>query len=90
MTAPAAAAGDRLELAVDHVGDQQLVSRLSAAVVPDVVVAIVLVGLVLGARPFPYALVGGVPVLFPLAVGEREVLKCCHRHVFGMPDPPGE
>ena len=55
------------ELAVDDVGDQQLVGGevvLVLAVVPDVGVTVFLVRLVLGVRPLADPLLGGVAVPF--------------------------
>jgi len=74
-------AGHGRELAVDDVGDQQLVGGevvLLVAVVPDMGVAVLLIRLVLGVGPLADALLGGVPVPFAVTVGQWQVLKRCH------------
>jgi hypothetical protein len=71
----------RLELAVDDVGDQQLVGGevvLVVAVVPDVGVAVLLIGLVLCAGPLADPILRRIAVPFAVAISERQILKCCH------------
>ena len=61
------------ELAVDDVGDGQLVGGevvLILAVVPDVGVTVFLVGFVLGVRPLADPLIGGVAVPFSVPISQ--------------------
>jgi hypothetical protein len=66
------------EPAVDHVGDEQLVGGevvLAVAVVPDVRVPVLGVGLILGVSPFPDPFLGCRAVPGPVAVREGEILE---------------
>jgi hypothetical protein len=70
------AAGHRHEPSVNYIGDEQLVGGevvLLRAVVPHVRVAVLVVGLVLGAGPAAYALLCSGSVPFSVAVGQRKI-----------------
>jgi hypothetical protein len=68
------ATGHRLELSVDDVGDQQLVGGevvLVVAVIPDVGVAVLLVGLVLCVGPLADSFLRSAAVPFAVPISER-------------------
>src|SRR5947209_4315836 len=85
-------ARDGVQLAVDDVGDEQLVRRevvLVVLVVPDMRVAILLVRPVLGARPLADTGLCSGTIPLTVAVGHRQVLECGNTHTETVPDLPG-
>jgi hypothetical protein len=72
------APGDRIDLPLDDIRDQELVRgeiALLIAVVPDVRIPVFGVRLVLGVRPRPDPLLRRAAVPLPVAIGQRVILE---------------